>query len=162
MLKMLLAMSVHTVYTLWDSFVFVCGFSPYIFDTFQVLFDLGHMLHQPQYSSGSWEMVAEELGYDHEDIKRFATTATVYQRGTPGEQMLRDWVDRANGCTLFVLCNALENIGRKDCMEHLKKEIYSMYYLIILLRVDSRGWDQLIITLYGEKKCVEKSPLIFL
>lgn len=70
-------------------------------------------------------MVAEELNYSHDDIKRFATTATVYQKGTPGEQMLRDWVDKAQGCTFYALCNALDNIGRKDCLEYLKGEIYS-------------------------------------
>lgn len=92
---------------------------------FQVLYQLGHMLHQPSYMNGGWETVAEDLGFTHDQIRTYCTIASVQQHKTPGELMLRDWVDHGPGCTLFVLCNTLENVGRQDCLDYLRNEIYS-------------------------------------
>lgn len=83
------------------------------------------MLHQPSYMNGGWETVAEDLGFTHDQIRTYCTIASVQQHKTPGELMLRDWVDHGPGCTLFVLCNTLENVGRQDCLDYLRNEIYS-------------------------------------
>lgn len=80
------------------------------------------MLQQPK--TGNWEIVAEELGYCHEDMKHFSAVASVQQQANPGEIMLRHWVEKSDGCTMFVLCNTLDNIGRHDCTLYLKNQIY--------------------------------------
>jgi hypothetical protein len=83
------------------------------------------MLHRAQYNSGNWETIAEDLGYEYEDIKNFKTLADVRQESPPGELMLRDWIQRLYGCTLFVLHSALMKAERLDCVEYLETEIYS-------------------------------------
>ncbi|XP_060551855.1 uncharacterized protein LOC132713324 isoform X2 [Ruditapes philippinarum] len=90
----------------------------------KVIRNLGHMLHRAQYNSGNWETIAEDLGYEYEDIKNFKTLADVRQESPPGELMLRDWIQRLYGCTLFVLHSALMKAERLDCVEYLETEIY--------------------------------------
>ncbi|WAR26285.1 hypothetical protein MAR_011989 [Mya arenaria] len=91
----------------------------------KALRDLGRMLHQPLHMSGTWEMVAEELGYGVQDIQQFATSASVQQERFPGEQMLQHWAAQGAGRTLFVLHTVLHNAGMHECVEYLEKEIYN-------------------------------------
>ncbi|KAL4226682.1 hypothetical protein ACF0H5_014662 [Mactra antiquata] len=96
----------------------------YFFVFLQVLRGLGNLLHQPCFASGNWEAVAENLGYEYEEIKHFCTMASVKQDVTPGELMLQHWVQQPCGRTFFVLYNALNKADRADCIQYLEKEIY--------------------------------------
>lgn len=111
----------------------------------KVIRDLGHMLHRAQYSSGNWETIAEDLGYCYEEIKHFDTMANVRQEEPPGELMLRDWVQRTNGRTLFVLHSALYKAERLDCIEYLETEIYKrivcMELMVCVRYEDGRSAD---------------------
>jgi len=61
-------------------------------------------------------------------VCRFSATASIRQEVTPGELLLRDWVDQCgNGHTLYVLRNALCRVERYDCAEYMEKEVFSEY-----------------------------------
>ena len=98
---------------------------------FQTIKTLGYLLHTQLHNSGNWETVAEDLGYGYEAIKQFSTNANVHQDYTPGEIMLRDWIGRGTGRTLFVLRNALHSSDRHDCVEFLDQEINGLLTFLV-------------------------------
>ncbi|XP_045164308.2 uncharacterized protein LOC123528565 [Mercenaria mercenaria] len=125
----------------------------------KVIRDLGHMLHRAQYNSGNWETIAEDLGYEYEEIKHFNTMANVRQEVAPGELMLRDWVQRFNGRTLFVLHSALMKAERLDCVDYLESEIYKrvvcMELMVCVRHEDCKPIDHLCVTTRAESNLLD-------
>ena len=51
--------------------------------------------------------------------------------------MLRDWIGRGTGRTLFVLRNALHSSDRPECVEYLDQEINGIWNISLLQFIGS-------------------------
>nr|KAG5695638.1 hypothetical protein BaRGS_029128 [Batillaria attramentaria] len=91
-----------------------------------VLNKVANMLQVTCSPSGSWEMVAEKLGFnDNSRLEELLHRAQI-RHEYPGMLMLHEW-GRSEGSTAFVLLHVLRESEREDIVHVLVEALYGEF-----------------------------------